>query len=642
MKKIVYVTALALGLGVTSCSQDLLDIPQKAAATTETFYKTDADAESSLIACYAEFQDKLSYANWNDGSGWGNPMTFLLNYSSDDVYAGGLDATDHPGIREFDEFRYDASYSWNKILYGRYYGAIYACNLVIENNKGESEVINRCRAEARVMRAYLHMMLALSYDTPAIVDHLIKNGELPANDKSQEEILQWCIDECEAALPYLSERKGQDDKAGAYKVTKAFARFVAGKSAVFKGQGDWAKAKEHLKVLCEDPNYALVSGDHFYDLFHIEGNGNAEKIFETHIELNDNINGDYSILVGRGNWMGGDILSWRADLMAKGRPTIEAFPAWGGGAINHWFAEKMYKNDGNGPRRKATFFTSDEFFYDEELCPWPSDLDADGNSKGMTREEKEKDANRGITTANGMFARGLYLEHKKMPRPEDKNPTQEAHLINFNICRLAEAYLLYAEACLKSNDIAEGKKYLNAIQKRAETTETDLTIEKLMDEKQYELWFENCRFHDLVRWDRQNNGKVNGFVRVDDFTATPSYDVTIKENFDAFTDYIPQCYDAFVLTIPLPNDGGGDPAVVAVRKQQIDAMGLVKVKTVKTNDMYGYPDLFGKKHELKFYVNHPLAGMGITSRFQDRNKYFPIPSDYMVINTALKQNPMWE
>ena len=28
-----------------------------------------------------------------------------------------------------------------------------------------------------------------------------------------------------------------------------------------------------------------------------------------------------------------------------------------------------------------------------------------------------------------------------------------------------------------------------------------------MDEKQYELWFESCRFHDLVRWAAQ--GKVD-------------------------------------------------------------------------------------------------------------------------------------
>lgn len=642
MKKIVYVTALALGLGVTSCSQDLLDIPQKAAATTETFYKTDADAESSLIACYSKVQDNISGAFWNDGSGWGNPMTFLLNYSADDIYSAGLDATDHMGIREYDEFRNDPSFGWGKNYYRRMYEAIYDCNLVIDNNKGESDVINRCKAEARVLRAYIHMMLALSYDIPAIVDHLIQKDELPVNDKSQEEVLQWCIDECEAALPYLTERQGTDDQAGAYKVTKAFARFVAGKSAVFKGQGDWTTAMKYLKEVCEDPNYALVDGDHFYDLFHIAGNGNSEKIFEFHIARNDDA-GD--IIQWRGNWMGGDILSWRADLMAKGRPTIEAFPAWGGGAINHWFADKMYKNDGDGPRRKATFFTSDEFFYDETICPWPSDLTTNDEgetvSKGWSRAKKEADQNRGITTAAGMFARGLYLEHKKMPRPEDKHPDKESHLINFNVCRLAEAYLLYAEACFKGGNATEGKKYLNAVQLRAGTTATDITLEKIMDEKQYELWFENCRFHDLVRWDRQV-GYVNGFKRIDDNTVELDYKATIKANFDAFTDYIPQCYDAFTFSIPLPNNGEGDQTVIAARKKQIEAMGLEKVKTIKTNDIYGYKELFGNKHELKMYVNHPLAAMGVTSRFEERNKYFPIPSDYMINNPSLKQNPLWE
>ena len=34
-----------------------------------------------------------------------------------------------------------------------------------------------------------------------------------------------------------------------------------------------------------------------------------------------------------------------------------------------------------------------------------------------------------------------------------------------------------------------------------------LTFENVMEEKQYEMWFESCRFHDLVRWSKQ--GKVD-------------------------------------------------------------------------------------------------------------------------------------
>ena len=30
--------------------------------------------------------------------------------------------------------------------------------------------------------------------------------------------------------------------------------------------------------------------------------------------------------------------------------------------------------------------------------------------------------------------------------------------------------------------------------------ETELTLANVQEEKQYELWFESCRFHDIVRW----------------------------------------------------------------------------------------------------------------------------------------------
>ena len=80
---------------------------------------------------------------------------------------------------------------------------------------------------------------------------------------------------------------------------------------------------------------------------------------------------------------------------------------------------------------------------------------------------------------------------------------------NLRVMRYAEVLLMYAEACLQTGDNAEAKKYINEIQKRAgsKTISETVDMQVLMDEKQYELWFEGARFHDLVRWAAQ--GKVN-------------------------------------------------------------------------------------------------------------------------------------
>lgn len=80
---------------------------------------------------------------------------------------------------------------------------------------------------------------------------------------------------------------------------------------------------------------------------------------------------------------------------------------------------------------------------------------------------------------------------------------------NFKVARYAEALLLYAEACIGSADEAKGLKALQDVQVRSGSGKVSdkLTFENVMEEKQYEMWFESCRFHDLVRWSKQ--GKVD-------------------------------------------------------------------------------------------------------------------------------------
>ena len=46
-------------------------------------------------------------------------------------------------------------------------------------------------AEARVMRAWAHMLAALVYYQPPLVDHIVGEGEYLGNDMSQKDILNW-------------------------------------------------------------------------------------------------------------------------------------------------------------------------------------------------------------------------------------------------------------------------------------------------------------------------------------------------------------------------------------------------------------------------------------------------------------------
>ena len=580
MKKIIFsVALLSAGITLTSCSEDLLEIEQKATNSTDSFYKTDADAKSAVTAMYATFAEEIS---GNEGI-W-NAYIMGLNYASDDVFPAGGDIADHADFRKCGEFRYDASYGPVSALYNHIYKSIYSANLVINyfgGDKADSQIKKEAVAQARVMRAWAHMLAAQVYYQPPIVDHLIVDDK-PTNAESQKAIFDFCIKECEEAMSDIPERNGQSDQEGAWYATKGFAQFVAGKSALFAG--DNAKAASLLKPLVESPNYALVPGERFRDLFHVEGDGCEEKIFEINFSANSAASTGAGWAYGnkRGRWMVANVLNWRGDDIIGGgmNPQICATGGWGGGSINHEFAHKMLANDGDSYRRKATFLTSDEFFYDATLCPWQNDVEAGGTLS--TRAEKEFDPNRGIKKDAGSFSRSDVMEVKMMMHPNDCDPNKVAgdNCNNTNLClaRLGEAYLLYAEACLASGNTAEALKYVNKIQQRAgsKTISSSVDLQTIQDEKQYELWFEGCRWFDIVRW---------GIA---------------KQCWDKVLDNVPYQFDEYWTS------GGTKP------------------------------------HKLVYEVRHPYKEANITLSFTEgKNEYWPIPQTVIEVNDQMHQVRGW-
>ena len=514
MKKILIPILLGLSLVAVSC-ESLLDIPQKGVVSTDTFYASDADAEAALANMYAAF---LSVASAN---GINNPELMILNYSADDILASGGNIDDHEDFRLFCEFRYNETNGILKTCYDRYVSAIYAANLVISNfttenrnedaPKWESSYTKQCVAEARVMRAYIHMMMAIIWNRPAIIDRLLEPDELPVQAESQSQILKWVVAECEKAIASgaLPTRKGTSDKDATARMSVGFAQFVAGKAAVF--DNDMATARKYLGDLINSNNYKLVDTDEYWINFHKPGDGSPEKIFEPNYIYDSNLG--FWDNVNRSRWMVADVLCWRTDHLAS-IPPCTPCAGWNGGAIQEGFAQKFLEHDGNSPRRLACFLTEDEWLYDME---WNSQVN-DG-----TLDEKKADPDRGIKLTDGIYSHGPYFEWKRMSYAKPSRiltggkeyPGDNINAVmggasneaNFNVARYAEALLLYAEACIGADE-ANGLKALNMVQERSGSGKisSKLTFEDVMEEKQYEMWWEGCRFPDLVRWD--NLGKI--------------------------------------------------------------------------------------------------------------------------------------
>lgn len=530
MKKIFFPILIGCALVAASC-QDKLDIPQKGVVSADDFYTSEADAEALRANMYASLFGGSGVAGTQ---GIYNCQQAILNYSADDVVAAGGEPQDHLDFRVFDEFRYDNANPVLLQLYQGYAGSIFAANLVISNfssenrtgaaPKFENEKTKQYVEEARVMRAWMHLMEALVWNCPNKVDRILGADELPTQVSSQEELLKWVISECEKAINSgsLPKRNGKTDKDGTAIMTVGFAQFIAGKAAVYCD--DMEKARKHLGDLINSGDYELVPTNDYWQNFHRAGDGNSEKIFGVNFLEDPNFTNNpwgSGLPIQRGRWMVADVLCWRTDALASAPTVCEKLPSagggWNGGAITEAFAEKFLAHDGNSARRRATFITEEEFLYE---------MDWSGSEvNGGTLEQKKADPKRGISNTAGVYSHSKYFEWKNMvyhnvpkllagdaaasfPGDQVDGLGANSNQSNVTIARYAEALLLYAEACLGSADEAKGLKALKEVMARSGAVSynpsmSSYTIQDVMDEKQFELWFENTRFTDLVRWSKK-------------------------------------------------------------------------------------------------------------------------------------------
>lgn len=487
MKRIIYIgLALAAAFTATSCSEDLLEIPQKGVIAYESFYQTEEDAESAIISAYAAGRKFM-----NIGAGFSPwviaPSYFVLtNAPSDDSYYGSGSPGDHVFGLEINEYRpsFDSNSSVIANTYKGAYQFIYTCNLVIDNfEQGKSAAIDRNIAEARVMRAWTHLYLATYWGNAPKVDHILGGGDHPENC-DHAELLSWICSEIKDAAEKLPSRKGKDDKDGAVRLTKEAAYAILGKAQVFAG--DYAGAKASLKKVIDSGNYDLVPGPEMENMFHVAGDGSAEKVFEFNYVDNVNISG----FSGPRHFQRNASCFWR-DIYLPDK--LIAPIGWGGGGNPSMsFVKAIVENEGDSYRRKAWIRSFEEIITDFSY-----------NGDTMTAEERLMDPNRGFLKPGGTYYGNVgWFTYKYAPYRCDlvTNSSTDTDNNAAIVMRYAEVLLLYAEACAQTGD-NDGLKYLNMVAERAGApTYSSLTMDNVKKEKRFELYLEGCRFADLVRW----------------------------------------------------------------------------------------------------------------------------------------------
>ena len=511
MKRTLYSTILAVAVGsmaLTSC-EDQLDIEQKGVTTTDKFYKTDVDAEAALAAAYEGFMCNVVGRQPDmGGPGIYTPYKIITNMCGDDVLYASGNYGDHEFSGMLNEFRYDTEAEVPRFQYSGIYLSVYTCNLITDNFKDpDTPVKKRVVAEARVLRALDYFLLANLWGTPPFVTSVLAGDALPYNcDRdpenpiSHEDLILWVAKECEEAAADLDERKSTADVDGAVRVTKGFAWALAGKAYLFAGKYDQAKA--NLKKVIDSGKYALVPGDRYMDNFHIEGDGNEEKVFEINFEYNAG-KGGWSGMIQRSSWMEANAWNWRAGnfVTSPNKVYCGGLDGWGGLGVPQWFGDEFFANDGHSYRFDATLKHIDDAVYNMEYI--------DESINNMSLEEKKASKKIGIKDpTQGLYGNSFWLAFKQIIREADtggKVYGDNIRLNNYIIMRYAEVLLNYAEACIQTGDAATAKTVINQIQQRAgsKTISASVDMEVLKREKSYELWLESCRWFDIMRWNDQ-------------------------------------------------------------------------------------------------------------------------------------------
>lgn len=500
MKKHNYILLLAAVAGMmttTACDEDKLDIPQKGVTPMEEFYNDDADAESALVTVYADTYDNFAFMG--DVTGWNySPYLALINFMGDDIFLAGSGTGDCGPEREYHDFRYTTSNSVVLAGYTAFFRSIHKCNLLINNFEkyasNQSATMKRCIAEARVMRAFDHMMLGIYWGTPPIVENVLSAADRPANAASQAEVMEWVAKQIDEALPYLDERKGIDDYDGAVKITKGFANAVKGKALLWKG--DYAGAKAALGEVIKSKKYKLVPPEDMSKIGHNNGKGSSEIVFEFNLQSD----GTTSL----GNRQIGNFpytFNWRFEFLKPLQPGKCNLNNDGWGWVNpsKEFAEALVANDGmESARRKAWIISYDEMLYN---LAWASD--GDNYAPGKTAA-KETDPERGVKQEY-YGNPGYFCWKTVMHEPGDNLNQNWCGTFNFNftIMRYAEVLLMYAEACAQLGETSgDGLDALKEVQNRAKSkhVSSSLSLAEVQNEKWFEMFQDGCRAVDLIRW----------------------------------------------------------------------------------------------------------------------------------------------
>ena len=448
-----YISLILIIVGVlsfTSC-EDNLDIEQHSVSSIDSYYQIDSEAEEGITACYTALRTMHL--------GFG-ALHRIENLLSDDVWTGGGNHYDGDSYR-LGDYTFDAAYGNISGLYNNLYTLVYRSNVVIENVTGDSEVMKRAVAEAKVFRAYAYFYLTTLWGTPPLVDHTLEESEYMQANSATADL--WAFVESNLAEAInsgaLTEKSGKDEVT--YRVTKQFAQALLGKAYIF--QEKYSEAASMLDNVINSDLYGLQE-----DLSNMGtplGVMSEESLFEVN-QINDM---SQNATNNSFRWTS---MGLRGEKYSYTDANIFATATWGFEVPTKDLYDAFVSVEGvDGYRLNNNIKTRQQM------------IDQYGVNNIMVITDNEGYYGYKYRILKDIWAGYFYAN-------------------NTRIMKYNEVLLLAAEAHLQSGDAGKATEYINMIRTRAQAPiiEGTVTMDEIKTESRLELCWEGQRYENLIRW----------------------------------------------------------------------------------------------------------------------------------------------
>lgn len=510
MKRIIYTIIVVLLFSVYSCNKDkiLSEVPLDFYSPENSFTKP-ADVESSIAYLYARVRALWDGdVNQSDVYYGTDLASGIVGQSYDDYRAQLVPTAQRPQLR------------WTNL-----YRIVFDANVIL-NRIGNIEYPDSAskdahKAEAMFFRAYAYNCLANFFGgVPIVLDEITS----PRRDfvrNTREAVYQQCASDLEFAAANLPDI---NHVAADGRVSKAAANHLL--SEVYIELKQWDKAIAAASAVIDNPNFHLMttrfgssasdtSGDPYYDLFQPNNqnrsSGNTEAIWVLQSEFN--IPGGFAPLSYSQDGFKYERFMGPLYWLLKDPNGVAGFigpTTQNGGRGIGWvrgtyhYTNTIWESDWNDDIRNAPQNMQRDWIFDNPASKYFGTKVSDAFNKGIQGYPAVNDTLRLVYAyPTKVTTRGKHpVEIIKNAQTGELQGSAGVTYLDWYLMRLAETYLLRAEAYLGKGQKDMAAMDINVVRERAHAkpvTADEVDIDYILDERMRELNFEEPRRLTLSR-----------------------------------------------------------------------------------------------------------------------------------------------